>query len=311
VGTVVACAIAGLAVVGCAVGGGGGGDPAADTAATNAAGDDAVTVGSFDFAESEVLATLYAEVLEMHGYDVDLQLAVGPRELLLPALARGLIDVVPEYAGTALHFVSTGRDVPAADPATTHEALVDALAADGRVVALAPSPAQDANAIVVTERTAEELGLETISDLIPVADRLTFGGPPECPSRPFCLQGLESRYGLDFGEFLALDAGGPVTRRALRQGHADVALLFTTDPSIGVGGFVELVDDLGLQPAENVTPLVHRDVVARWGDDFEAVVDDVSRRLSTAELRGMNLRVNAGASVDDVTEFWLRSEGLR
>jgi osmoprotectant transport system substrate-binding protein len=116
---------------------------------------------------------------------------------------------------------------------------------------------------------------------------------------------------LDFGEFLALDAGGPVTRRALRQGHADVALLFTTDPSIGVGGFVELVDDLGLQPAENVTPLVHRDVVARWGGDFEAVVDDVSRRLSTAELRGMNLRVNAGATVDDVTEFWLRSEGLR
>jgi osmoprotectant transport system substrate-binding protein len=273
--------------------------------------DDRITIGSFDFAESEVLARLYADVLEMHGYDVDLQLAIGPRELLLPALAAGLIELVPEYAGTALHFISTGDVQPDPDPATTHAALIHALASDGRIVALDAAPAQDANAIVVTQATADRYGLETISDLVPVAGELTFGGPPECPSRPFCLRGLEERYKLRFGEFLALDAGGPVTRAALREGHADVALLFTTDSSITRGGFVELVDDLGLQPAENVTPLVHVDVVRRWGPDVEGVIADVSRRLSTEELRGLNLRISSGATVADAADAWLRAEGLR
>jgi osmoprotectant transport system substrate-binding protein len=218
---------------------------------------------------------------------------------------------VPEYAGTALQFLSTGTAVPEADPAATHDALVKALAGDGRIVAMAPSPAQDANAIVVTQRTADEYGLQTISDLIPLAGELTFGGPPECPSRPFCLLGLEKVYELRFGEFLALDAGGPVTRKALRAGHADVGLLFTTDPSIRTGGFVALVDDLGLQPAESVTPLVNVHVVQRWGDDVARVLHEVSRRLSTDELRGLNLRLNRGAAVDEVAEYWLHNEMLR
>lgn len=181
--------------------------------ASTALGDDSITIGSFDFAESQVIASIYGKVLEMNGYDVDLQLAVGPRELLLPALASGLVELVPEYSGTALQFISAGAAVPQADPDATHDALVDALAPDGRILALAPSPAQDANAIVVTQRTADEFGLVTISDLIPIADQLTFGGPPECPSRPFCLLGLETVYELRFGEVLALDAGGPSPAR--------------------------------------------------------------------------------------------------
>lgn len=286
------------------------GDEAADRPAS-ALGNDTVTIASFDFAESEVLATLYAEVLEMHGYDVELQLALGPRELVLPALEQGLVELVPEYSGTALRFVSSDDVAPATDPVATHDALVDALAEHGRILALTPSPAQNANGIVVTEDTAARHDLETISDLVPIAGDLTFGGPPECPSRPFCLLGLEREYGLEFGEFLALDAGGPVTRRALRQGHADVGLLFTTDSSIRRGGFVELVDDRRLQPAENVTPLVHLEVVERWGERIEQVIGDVSRRLSTEELRGLNLRINDGATVAEAADFWLRSEGLR
>ena len=103
---------------------------------------------------------------------------------------------------------------------------------------------------------------------------LTFGGPPECPSRPLCLPGLRRTYGLRFEEFVELDTGGPVTRQALRDGAVDVALLFSTDPSLGgAADLVELVDDRDLQPDENVTPLVHRDVLDRF-----AGLDDRARR---------------------------------
>ncbi len=135
------------------------------------------------------------------------------------------------------------------------------------------------NAFVVTKETAQRYALHDVSDLGTVAPRLILGGPPECPTRPFCLMGLEQTYGLAFDEFVPLDAGGPLTHAALDKGVIDVAVLFSTDPAID--DLVELADDRGLQPAENVTPLVRRSVVARWGAPLVEVVDSVSRRLTT------------------------------
>src|SRR5215207_9021015 len=211
-----------------------------------------VTVASFDFAESRLLAEIYAGALERAGVPVRRRLGLGPRELLAPALVSGLVDVVPEYAGTAVQFLSLGRAVPEPDVTATHAALVGAL--DGSPAqALAPAPAQDANAFVVRRAVADRLGLATLSDVQGAARRLTFGGPPECATRPLCLDGLRDVYGIKFAEVVALDAGGPLTRQALATGIVDVALLFSTDPAIVDDDLVELVDDRALQPAENVT----------------------------------------------------------
>lgn len=72
-------------------------------------GDNAVTIGAFDFPESELLARLYGMAVSDAGFEVDLQLALGPRELVEPALERGLIELLPEYAGSALGFLTGGR----------------------------------------------------------------------------------------------------------------------------------------------------------------------------------------------------------
>ena len=60
-----------------------------------------------------------------------------------------------------------------------------------------------------------------------VASLLTLGGPPECPTRPFCEPGLKSTYGLTFKDFKPLDVGGPQTVAALDSGAIQVGLLFT------------------------------------------------------------------------------------
>jgi len=300
--------------------------------------DDRITIGAFDFDESELLANLYGQALESRGYRVTLELDIGPRELVQPALAGGLVELVPDYSGTALDFLSLGTATPSADVGRTHDELRDTLHGSP-IAALAPSPAEDANAVVVTRRTAALLDLHDISDLGSVAPELTFGGPPECPTRPQCLAGLERTYGLAFGEFLALDAGGPLTRQALDDGHVDVAVLFTTDPAIevdagsgsgsGAGSgdgaragdtddagdarddLVVLRDDQHLQPAENVTPLVRTEVVERWGDDVVRTLDAVSERLTTAELRDMNAQVTeAGRRPAAVAAAWLAAEDL-
>jgi osmoprotectant transport system substrate-binding protein len=168
------------------------------------------------------------------------------------------------------------------------------------------SPAQDKNAYVVTAETSEEFDLETVSDLQPVSGDMVFGGPPECPDRPLCLQGLKEVYGLEFAEFVPLDVGGPITVAALQGGEIDVALLFTTTGAIAVNEWVSLDDDMGLNPAENVVPAIRTEVVDAYGDELVALLDSYSEALNTEDLTAMNAR----ADIDQedpalIAEEWL------
>ena len=189
-----------------------------------------ITVGSFDFPESVLLADIYAGATAKR-FPVRVLPDLGPRELVDPALMSGLVQVVPEYSGSALEFVSVGRQSATSDVTATGRALAGWAAGRG-LVAGRPSAAQDANVIVVTAATAARDGLRSVADLARVAPRLAFGGPPECPERVYCLLGLKQVYGLRFRVFMPLDAGGLLTLQALQAGDIGVALLFsTTRPS--------------------------------------------------------------------------------
>ena len=278
-------------------------------ATTTALDDDAITIASFNFPESVLLGEIYAQALEGEGFAVKRQLGLGPRELVEPSLQRGLVEFVPEYSGSALEFLTRGEGLATSNEDRTHDLLAREFAERG-VTVLAPAPAQDQNGFAVSRETAERYGLRSISQLIPEAHELVFGGPPECPERPLCLGGLEDAYGLEFGEFEPLDAGGPISVTALRAGTVDVALFFTTDAAIDQYDFVLLYDDLGLQPAENVTPVVRDEVVGAHGDRFVRLVDSVSALLTTGDLRDLNVRVAEGETAKDVAAAWLAEHGL-
>jgi len=174
-----------------------------------------------------------------------------------------------------------------------------------------PAAAQDANAIVVTTTIAARYGLRSISDLAIASPHLIFGGPPECPERSYCLRGLTQTYRVRFKEFVPLDTGGPLTLQALSAGEIDAGLLFTTDPAIVAKHLVILTDDRGLQPAENIVPMVRRDAVAKYGPGLIAALDAVSARLSTKSLRALDSRVELdGRDPRAVAREWLRAQGL-
>ena len=268
-----------------------------------------ITVGSFDFPESGLLAEIYGQALAVHGFRVRIMPELGSRELVDPALMNGLIQVVPEYAGSALEFVSLGRLSATSSAEATNTALAASVDGAGLVVGR-PAPAQDTNAIVVTAATAARYGLRSVADLARVAPGLVFGGPPECPGRPYCLPGLEHTYGIHFKRFIPLDAAGPLTLQALDAGNINVALLFSTNPSIRTQHLVVLADDRGLQPAENITPLIRRDVVVRYGGGLVAVLNKVSAHLDTGSLRAMDALVQRGQAPRRVAATWLRMHGL-
>lgn len=266
-----------------------------------------ITVGSTNFGEQLILGEIYAQVLEANGYQVERMFNLGNREVVNPALKTGEIDLLAEYTGTLLTFEG---GTSTTDSAETHAAL-QAILADSGLVALAYAPAQDKNGIVVTADTAATLGLSAVSDLAAHNGTLVFGGPPECPDREFCLIGLQDVYGLEFAGFEPLDVGGPLTVAALEGGAIDVALLFTSDGVIAAKGFVLLDDDMNLQPAENIVPVVHGDIVDAYGDEFVALIDSVSARITTAELTELNKRYSIDAEDADVLAMeWLTAQGL-
>jgi osmoprotectant transport system substrate-binding protein len=271
--------------------------------------DGAVVVASFNFPESELLAAIYGLAIQHAGIPVQLQLDLGPRELVQPALEQGLVDVVPEYLGTALTSLGTSPGVPVPDPAAVRGALAGALA-PWHVRVMTPAEAQDQNGIVVTDTTARRLGLHKVSDLRRFAGRLTLGGAPECPDRPYCLPGLRQVYGLGFARFLPFDTE-PQRVIALRDGVVDAAVLDTTDGNLATGDLVLLADDRRLQPAENVVPVITDSAMAHYGKRLADVVNAVSARLTSEALLFMGWRIEvAGAGVMAEARGWLERHGI-
>ena len=269
--------------------------------------DASVTVASFNFEESELLGELYALSLEAAGVPVDRELRLGARELVSPALRQGLVDVVPEYVGSGLAFLAPDRP-PVQDAEAARRQLQEVAGAD--VVVLTPAEAQDQNGFVVRRETAERHGLRTISDLRPVAADLVFGGPPECKDRRLCLGGLEDVYQLRFEAFRPLDSSGPLTLAALLGRRVDVALLFTTDGHLASDELVVLEDDKGLQPAENVVPVVRRSILDRHGEAVRAALEAVTATLDTEALVDLNRQVDRGEPAADVAARWLEAQGV-
>jgi osmoprotectant transport system substrate-binding protein len=258
------------------------------------------------FTENQLVAEMYAQVLEHAGYPVERQFDLRSREVSQFALESGQIDLKPEYLSSLLLYLDRSAEA-SSDPEAVASAVADVLRKRG-IDVLAPSPAQDTNQFVTNAETAKRLGLTTMSSVAPVADQLTLGAPPECPQRPFCLVGLKEAYGILFRDFVPLDVGGPQTVEALKNDEVQVGLLFSTDPSIEANGFVPLVDDRHLQNAENLTPVIRSD---RLNDEIRKALDAVSVRLTSASLTELVGRIVIdGEDLPTVAQDFLTRQGL-
>jgi osmoprotectant transport system substrate-binding protein len=258
------------------------------------------------FAENQIIAEMYADVLEHAGYTVERQFDLRSREVSQSALESGQIDVKPEYLSSLLLFIDPNAE-HSNDPQQAAAQDREVLASRG-ISVLTPSPAQDQNVFVANTQTAQRLGLTTMTSLSSVANQLTFGGPPECPQRAFCLPGLRDAYGILFYDFQPLDTGGPQTVAALRDDDVQIGLLFSTDPTIDANGFVPLTDDKQLQDAENITPVIRTD---KLNDEIQGLLDGVSAKLTTENVTSLVGKVVIdGQDVATVAKDFLTANGL-
>ena len=265
-----------------------------------------ITVASFNFPESVILAEIYAQALEDAGYTVERNLNLGSRELIFPDVESGAISFLPEYLGSAIG-VGFG-ETPPTDEDEAVERLRE-LFTDQGVAVLEPAPGQDKNVFVVTGDFADANGLETVSDLADAGD-ITLAGPPECEERTTCYAGLVETYALSNLSFEAI-AEGAARVAALESGQVEVALLFSTQPVIAEKGFVALEGTDEIIAPESVIPIVSNEVVEAYGDDFESLINEISAKITTEVLLDLNGRVELEAqNPDDVATAWLTEEGF-
>jgi osmoprotectant transport system substrate-binding protein len=274
---------------------------------SKAATNEAITVASFNFGESEILANMYKDVLQKIGVSVTLKDKLGTREVVEPALQSGQIDLVPEYVGTDLEFLDKNAGLASSDLNATVNHLREQYK-PLNITVLTPSPAADQNGFAVTQATATKDHLVKMSDLAPYASKMTLGAGPECPTRPFCQPGLEKTYGLHFASFKALDSGGPLTKTALANGQIDVGLVFTSDGGVAAKGLAVLQDDKHLQTVDNIVPVIR---TSKVNSAVTGALDKLSATLTTGDLIQLNKMVDIDkADPATVASDWLKQKGL-
>jgi osmoprotectant transport system substrate-binding protein len=279
------------------------GDAAAPTSsATYPAGTGSITIGSADFPENELLADIYGDAMSAKGVKVSKKLNIGERAAYIAALKDGSIDFVPEYSGSILDYLNTSAT--AKSPQDVYTALEAALSSDQAV--LNASTAQDSDTITVTKATADKYSLKSIGDLKSVASKLTLGAPAGFQTRADGVPALASVYGVTFGTFTPLSAGGTITVTALKNATIDAADIFTTDPSIAANGFISLTDDKNMFAAQQVVPLVNK---SKMTQTMANAANAVSAKLDTKTLASLVAQVTGG-NADAVAKTWLSSVGL-
>ncbi|MEU5919517.1 ABC transporter substrate-binding protein [Streptomyces sp. NPDC047141] len=272
-----------------------------------------LVVGSAGFTESDLLAQMYALLLQEAGYRTRI-LSVTNRELYEPALENGQIDVVPEYAATFADWLNAkvnGADAPTVgspDLTATMKAL-RALAEPRGLTVLDPGRAVDQNAFAVAADYAAEHRLKTLSDLGAARLPVRLAAGDECVQRPYCAPGLKKVYGIDVTAVDPKGVGTTQAKQAVQSGQDQLVLTTTTDATLDAFGLVLLTDDKHLQNADFIVPVVNR---ARAGSP--AVTRALARLaavLTTADLAHLNEQVDSWRRLpEDVARAYLTDKGL-
>ncbi|WP_240929655.1 ABC transporter substrate-binding protein [Streptomyces coryli] len=279
-------------------------------------GGKSIVIGSAGFTEHAVLANLYKGLLDDAGYNASIK-KVKNRELYEPALEKGQIHVVPEYAATMAEFLNAkenGAEAPEKNPVASSDVdktvtALQELSEKRGLKALAAGKAVDQNAFVASKEWAEKNNLKTLTDLGKSGLEVNVAAGEECSERPFCAPGLKDTYGIKVGKIDPKGVSTPQSKQSVKEGTNQLALTNSTDATLDQFGLVILEDDKKLQNADNVLPVVNAD---KAGDKkVTNALDKLNRVLTSQDLIDLSKKVDAErAKPEDAAADYLKEKGL-
>jgi osmoprotectant transport system substrate-binding protein len=268
-----------------------------------------IVVGGKNFTEQQLLSAMTAQLLEANGFTVDNRAGMGSAAVR-QAMENGQIDTYWEYTGTSL--ITYNKIEEKLDAQATYD-KVNELDAEKGIVWLNPSEANNTYALAMRKEQAEELGIETISDLaerVNGENDLTLASNAEWYARPDGLKPLQETYGFEFdrSDVKRMDSG--LVYEALRNGDVDVGLVFATDGRIPAFDFVTLEDDMDYFPSYALAPVV-RDEVLEANPQVGELLNELSAKLDDETMAQLNAKVDVDqVSIENVAAEFLQQSGL-
>ena len=291
-----------LALAGCGGGGSGttGGSSKPGTG-TN------VTIGSKNDADGQLLAEMYSLLLQNQGFNVTTKLALGQTPVLNSAIKSGAVDIYPEFTGTALNIYTLPQTT---DPQTAYNEAKNYYAQNLNITWLDPAyNLNDSYGFCTTQAKAQQNHLQSIADLAPVANQLTFATQQDATS---IYQSAEQAYGITFKHTTQISYS--LAFQAVQGGQADINECYTTDPTIVKDNFVLLTDPKNAFPPYNPAPIVRNSLLNKSStvkNAIESTLNGLETKLTTTSQTGLINQLGGDfTKIPTVAKTWLQQQGL-
>ncbi len=266
-----------------------------------------IRIGAKQFAEQQILAEMYAMLLEHHGFTVERKLNASVGTTLHAALLNNELDLYPEYTGTALQQI---LNLPSSsDPAQVYQTVAQVYKAQFNLTWLDPAPLNNTFALAMTQDTASRYGLRTLADLATNTSDLTMIGPIDFDTRIDGLSGLQQLYG-DFALRRYIPVDSNIRYKGLLDSQADIVVAYATDGEISAYNLLVLEDSQRFFPPYNVAPVIRQPLLDRSGQ-IATILNALAPHLTNAAMQRLNYAVSGqNRPPAEVAQEFLLEAGL-
>ncbi len=266
-----------------------------------------VVIGGKEVSEQDILVNIMAELIENKtDIKVDRKPFLGGTQICDAALKSGDLDIYPEYTGTAL--MSILKEETMSDPDAVYEKVKKKYEEEKGVIWLKPFGFNNTYAMLMKESKVNELGIETLSELVEFAPDLVLGAGQEFLERSDGYPGLQEVYGLEFKSTKSMDLG--LTYAAVRDDKIDINSAHSTDGRIMAFKLKALKDDKNFFPPYYAAPIIRKDTLEKY-PELKDVLNSIAGKIDDATMAGLNAKVDLDRmDAKTVAIEWLKSEGL-
>lgn len=265
-----------------------------------------VVVASKKDGDGQLLAQMYALLLQHNGYTVDLRLGLGDNKVLDAAIKSGQVDIYPEFTGTALGNYGLQATT---NPQTAYQEAKTYYENTFHITWLdAAYGLNDSYGICTSQANATKYNLKSLADLAAISNKLTLAGQQDFTDpKTGVLPPVAAAYSLHFKN--TTNISEQLSFDAVKGGNADVNECYTTDPAIVTDNFVLLADPMNAFPAYNPAPIV-RDSVLSKSPQIATILNALAPKLTTAAQTELIKEVGAGQTKVEVATNFLKQQGL-
>jgi osmoprotectant transport system substrate-binding protein len=271
-----------------------------------------ITVASKKDTESQLLAEMYALLLQKKGYTVNLKLSYGNTPFNFQAIQNGSTDLYPEFTATGLNLLN----IPSTyDPQKDYQAVKNGFEQKYQITWLDAAPLNDGYAICTSKSQSQSLGITTISQLAPKVGQYILETPSDGVD---FVNNLQKTYGFSTKSFKKTQTVDyTIGFTAVQHNQAQFNVCYGTDATVPQQNFVFLQDDKNGFPAFNPAPIV-RDSVLKKYSDIPSILNplapklttDVSIQLQNNVAKAENGGAATSGSIKQVAQQFLQQQGL-